>query len=366
MKRLSHLLFWGVLFTTVFIVQNAFAFTIKWKNPYLVGDRFYDASNQLLQNIEDEVNPYLKKQTELGKGMANASAYASTAANFDGYHGYDLFGIMLGVTMGAQFPASEVSKVLEIKDTIVDKKDVYAGVGVGGAVNVGLNGGRFKVKLLDRPIYFNIKFFYYDLTYTDYSVQFCTFGIGANWQWIKPKVLGNKYLFKWRGISVGAGLNYNRQKMDLHFNLLQDFFVYADGDGDGTDDSKMSLIPGFDIGFQTDTVTIPIELHTGLQLLWFLNLNAGIGIDFNIGSSDIIIRNRNRLLVTSEIDGSVIDNTNSLILDHSTTDTFGRVVDGKLMIGVGINIGPMVLTNVEFTYFILHGAAVGISLGFVW
>ena len=305
----------------------------------------------LKNTVKSKMDNYMTDQSDLGKGFANSNAYLTRVADFNGYHGYDIVGVMVGVSLGIQIPVSDVTKVVDYIGTNIENKlDTYSGVGVSAAINVGLNAGHFGLKLFKRDLYFNFKFFYFELTMSGIKTELVSLGIGANWQLFKPRTFGSKFLLKWRGLSIGTGLYFNRNAVNAKLGALDDIH-----------DGNFTVEPDLEFGIVTNMATIPIEAHTAIQIFWFLTLNAGIGFDLNIGQTDLV----------GKTGGNIIYDVNSptnatIVIDASEFGVFGRGADMRFIVGLGINVGPGILTHVDFSYYLVHGFCMNISTGFVW
>jgi hypothetical protein len=155
---------------------------------------------------------------------------------------------------------------------------------------------------------------------------------------------------KWRGISVGTGLFYNQNSINAKFDVLT-----------GMRSGNLTLQKGLNFGLVSNVVNIPLELLTSVQLLWFLTINAGIGLDFNIGQNDIVVKTGGNIVYESGT-----DNGYRMVIDASTLGTLASAVDMKFMLGTGLNIGPGVLCHVDFSYYLLHGFGMSISSGMAW
>lgn len=102
-------------------------------------------------------------------------------------------------------------------------------------------------------------------------------------------------LVKFLGLSVGAGYSYQHVDFTLNrkstttMDLSQAFTAYGATTqipGSMTWTSKQS------IGFETHSNVFPVQVHTGINLLWILNLHAGMGYAFATGDTWVGYKNQ--------------------------------------------------------------------------
>jgi len=321
-----------------------------------------------MSNLEAQINDALgdwDDQQDLALGLGNSNAYAAQAANLWGYQGYSIFAIMVGPMIGVQAPSFNVDELQNVADKIETEGDVYAGMGIGSAVNVGVRIPTFVKKLiglgfLDNNLYVNVKYFGYSMEVDDFDADTKTFGFGINYQLFKPRKLPLGVL-KWRGLSVGTGLLYNSNEVNLTLEGLADIRENISGTVD------MVLDPSITLGIDTTSYTIPFEVSTSLRLLWVLNLTLGAGVDFNFGNTDITIKQFSDIYVE---DGGVEIvagdySRGSAAIDASTTDVSPSLTRARLMAGVGLSLGPVVV-DMPVAWYLNSGASVGIQAGIVW
>ena len=322
--------------------------TVTWKD--LPGE-YASEIDAFLDLARTELPRVLQDQRDLARGMANANAFASQAATLQGYQGYSLVGVMGGLMVGAQLPSFSPAYLLKVVDKIEQDLDVYAGVGVGMALNVGINAGAFGVKIFGRDLYFNVKF----LTFSPpkmagLDAQFVTLGLGANYQVFESLgLLGG--LARWRGLSVGTGLlmNHNEAQMELDKGLPADV-IHTD---------NLHLAPGSTLGVDATVVTIPLDVTTAVQLFYLLNLNLGLGMDFNLGHGDVVVA------LPIRVNDPAGREVGSLSIDASTRGVSPSPVRLRLSTGFGLNLGPVKI-DVPLTWYLTCGVSAGISLGAVW
>jgi hypothetical protein len=380
---------------TVDVVAPHITFTES--DPQLnqaLNDLYSQGEAQFAKQIADfkaEAQTDLDKYGEMGdlaKGFADANVSASQAATLQGYEGYKIFAVMVGGMAGIQLPSTDPSVLTDLSSTLADDPDVRAGVAPSISVNVGFNMGKilglFNRDLGDKTkrIYVNVKGGAYNGSYdtsdeSTFDMKTSTFGIGVNYQLITPKKLPLGF-FKWRGLSVGSGLTYQRNTFDSSTTLdpiVQTYSAsnpvtyggYTVGSIDTT--ATLTATPKVDIGVDMRTFSIPLEVLTSVQLLYVLNVNVGLGADIVFGKSDITATSSSDMNVTNLIvNGHTVSYTatpGSVSVDASTTDIKPTLARARVMGGLGLNAGP-VKFDVPMYYYFTSGFGVGMSVGFVW
>jgi hypothetical protein len=290
------------------------------------------------QFINQTLLPY-QRQAKLVKGFANASAYSSHVATQRGYQGFDKFSITLG-TMGAgQVPATTTN--LGYYKTLVDQLrkqgDIYVGVAWNAwALNVGVKlPADFTISAKFGMLKYNYMYFKFD--------GICAGGM-LNYQIVSPKSPPVKFIL-WRGLSIGTGLLWQRNNTLLKYKATP-----LSGGG-------YVVQPELRMFIKTESYVIPLEISTAVRLFWVLNIHAGLGIDFAMGSS--------RLNYSSM--GTIAGNGTAGIYS-----VYGKQGGNgptkflpKIFCGPGLNFGPVII-DIPFTYYFNNGFDVGATFGIVW
>lgn len=345
----------------------------------------------LEQEVEEneEINRY-SNPSLLPLGFANASAAASHAGTQRSFIDYSLFAVSVGAGIGASAPTIDPNKMAEIGDEIQRKGDLYAGLAAQPLVaSVGLN-----LSPLVKGLRVNGKFGMlnippmeetYDLTSESFIV-----GFGAQYQLIQSFSLPLGFI-RWRGISIGSGFIYQKnnislamtieeQKTDpitlgqLGFNqfVLDGYNIVnptAPPLKTDSDFGYLSVIPSFDFSFETKTYTIPIEVNTGLRILYLLDVNFGAGVDLAFGSSTL----------NAGVDAEVNFKGGSEMAQYIATTPGSASLEialeknpqffrPRITTGVMLNLGPLRLDIPVMLYFDSEGnsAVVGVNLALVW
>lgn len=86
-------------------------------------------------------------------------------------------------------------------------------------------------------------------------------------------------LLKFRGLSFGAGFYKTKQDVEYYQDNSKFEFNVESG-------SKMIWNGVNRVQWYSNIDTYPVELKTGIQFLYFLNLSVGVGVAFNKGSTE--------------------------------------------------------------------------------
>src|SRR5690606_30985767 len=259
-----------------------------------------------------------EQQKNLAEAFGNANAYSMNSATLQGFQNYSLFAVATGLMVGVQAPSTSFSYYSKIGDEIRENGDLYAGLGMGITfMNVGINA-----KFLMPGLYLNAKYGGMKQSFGDFDMDFQVMGVGANYRILDSKSLAG--LVTWRGISVGTGFYMQSSKVNMRIegdSIFTDvpFREAVIGNSTGADavskgvmmdqlgytasnpDAELALGPGFNMGLDISTATIPFDAVTGVSVLWgALNLTAGVGIDLNFGSSEVVLRGDSRVAISSD------------------------------------------------------------------
>jgi hypothetical protein len=235
-----------------------------------------DYINGELQTIEDDINDGLPNATNpnrLMDGMANSSVMSGKGVGSDYASGMRVILIGAGVGVGADLEKN--------KDADTD----LSGVGVQGGLILGTNLGWMDTKKIlgleteKLNVYFN--FFGYDMDKktgdTNASGELKSYGVHFSYDWIKPK--GN-VLLGWGGVKIHTGYEYNSMKLSFDSKISESI---STSDPSGDYSSTLNATP--EAGIDVKTHSIPIEISSSVQFLYFVSLYGGLGADYNMGTA---------------------------------------------------------------------------------
>ena len=333
-----------VMFLLLSLAGTAFAqITAEWIPDSGSKPPGISALEDAITNELKDFDPAPKK---FMKGFADASVFASHGATQRAYGDYKKFAITAGAMVGARLPSSIGSIVNDIKDfgDKLEKEngDMALGVNAQAALQFGLNSS-----FLVDGLYLGLRLGYVNITsYDDISIKIFHIGPVAHYRLLKGIDIG---VFKWRGITVGSGFLY--QNTTLNASYLLDDAVSAG--------VFVANNPKLTFDMDITTYTIPLELNTSIQLLWFLNLDAGVGMDVAFGS------NTTTMGIKSDVYASGTRLPGKLSIKGGGSEA-PTIINPKVMANLGFKFGPVIL-DVPVTYYISDnmGLNVGVTLGFV-
>jgi hypothetical protein len=298
---------------------------------------------------------------KLIRSFADASVFAVTGASQRGYEGYKYFAFTIGPVMGVRLPGAKIDITDEFAD-LGDKLKTEGDMGMG--LNVQAVTGQISVNtspFLVKDLYLGFRFGFFNFN----SVENLTFktvhlGIVGNYQLVRGLDIGS---VAWRGVSFGSGFILQQTNLEYRYALDTRRTIFNPGPQAGILELRPELV--FDM--HIDTYVVPIEVNTAFQILVF-NINLGLGLDFAFGS------NSTNINMVSEVDvwDTAGDDFYMVSPGSLTVDAGGSyaptVANPKLMMGLGLKFGPLIL-DIPFTYYFLagrRGFTIGITAGIVW
>ena len=350
---------------------GAFGLEITVTPPTVSGTGAFDAAiNTAIATIVDgillvDANAELDKYTDqpkLAEGFANAGTYASHAANHRGLMGYKFLVVSAGTMLGLQLPASSEAGMMNALDDLQTEGDLYAGAAWQViSAQVGLN-----CSFLVEDLYLSAKVGKFTIDYENLSFDSFNIGILADYQLIKPKSLLG--LIKWRGLKVGSGIIMETNTTDYTLALptISSATGLVDYDGGGpfpAVDATITLDPSINLGVETSTYTIPIDIVTGIRLLWIANISVGVGADINFGSSEIILGADGITNIDSPFLEAIPGATftpGTITVTGGTAGAGPQFLRPRLTASLGLGLGPVKL-DVPLTYY--FGTEPGLNLG---
>ncbi len=377
MKKI-YLLFL-ILFTIISFTKNSNAITVTVTLPAAttgipaVDNALTTQAIALSNQLTQDLNNSFGSLNQLSMGMSNANAYSSGSSSLNGYQGYKIWAATIGVLGTTQLNTYNINKINTIFKSFADDGDIYLGIGAGASVNIGIHLGHF-IKPLD-GLYVNLKIMYLPAipiplgNIGKITPSNITAGAGINYQLVKRKEwVGG--LFGWGGLSIGSGFYYINNDMRVELNKLSSISTVISAP------YVFSISPTVNFLIKNNTFTIPIDLITSIKLLWILNITAGVGFDFNFGTTSIAINNNNELRIKNSSTGADVTSTpGSVNLSLNPTQP-PAIFTPKIMLGLGLKIWAIVIDIPVTFYFPIHqnipmsqsgvGISAGVTIGAVW
>jgi len=347
-KRLSFTLL------LVFLAANVFAQPLQVKinpRPHIDDPAILLAIERLQEDLNADLPNIDIFPEGLVRGLADAAVFANHGASQRAFGGYDFLNISIGTMLGIRMPAiSELSNISEADDFMEEISSIPFGFNIQALnLEAGINASKFLP--LDK-LYLGARFGFTSIS-SDSAIlsafmsedmptfDFSTFQIGAiaKYQLLKGFDLP---LIKWRGIIAGSGILYQRTSLGINYPLED----LDEGD-------VVFRNPAVTFDMVINTVTIPLEINTAIQLLIF-NLSAGVGADLAFGNNNMDIG----------IGGQVWHDSEGTVADAALNAGGSKgpsLLNPKLMANLGFKFGP-VFIDVPITYYFTGG--MGVSLGF--
>jgi hypothetical protein len=305
--------------------------------------------------------------------FATSSIFSSTGASLRAYQGYDAFAFTLGVMGGAQIPGNPFSWVSGLIGEVDNAFNVFDRTGdIQAGVNPQILNAQLSIntsKFLLKGLYVGLKggFFNLNLPIRDNSFSFRTWSIGglANYQLI-PQIRFPAGIIVWRGLNIGTGLIYQGTNLTIGLPLFpnggnETIPISAPGVGSITGEIRNAK---FEMVFNVNTLTVPLEAVTSFRLLGFVNASIGAGVDFGFGNASL----------GGDIDASinlVIPSGYNLYQEKEGSfsvnmggENSPSPVNPKFMASFGFSAGPAILLDIPVTYYFLNnGYNIGITFG---
>lgn len=273
---LSTILSFGLYSTE----SSAQLFRIRILNEGALNPQVATALRSALDQAEADINkdfPSAENPKRLMQGMADSSVMAGKGIGSDYASRMQVFLVGGGIGVGADMEKD--------KQTGSD----ISGVGIQGGLVIGTNLGWMDAQKIlglytDRlNVYFNYLGYDIDRKMGDgnkdsIAAELSSLGFHVSYDLVKPK---GTNLLRWGGIKVHTG--YERNTTNLTFKTSINETV-SGSYGPGTVGGTVNGNPTATIDVATQS--IPIEVSTNVQLLYFLSLYTGIGGDINFGDAN--------------------------------------------------------------------------------
>ncbi|MFP4427188.1 MAG: Lsa36 family surface (lipo)protein, partial [Spirochaetaceae bacterium] len=322
----------------------------------------------------------------LTQGFANAGAAASHLGTPRAFADYRSFAFVLGTGLAAAAPGIDPATVEDAAGDIETEGDIYVGAALQPiTAGLGINVNRW---LRKTRVY--LKFGYFDIpsgTIAD-EVAFnsLSLGLGATYQLVETKQLPLGFL-RWRGISLGSGLLFQRNQTDINIEVTDEAFASKPVTFDevGFTDDNLSEIdeelkaddpigaievsPTLTAAIESRTYAIPLEVSTGVRILWLLDVNLGAGIDLVFGSSGFNLgAGAEAEFVPSDAAAPYVSSVPGSASFSASSSEGPQFLRPRLTGGAGLNLGPVKLDVPLMLYFDSEGNTLmaGVNVAIVW
>jgi len=354
MKKLAYL----VALTPFF--ASAGLFTLTCDN----GTGILACNNQgqnVLNAIAEEVNknlPSAGSQSEYFKGMSTANSMSAAGVTTSYATSFDKFLVGLTASGGVHLGSKSMSDISDFSDN----PEQFRGFGMQAAVIFGFNlGNVFKMDKegwID-PTKLNLyaSGFALNKKFGDVDTDYMGFGVGGQYQLMDEVSWAGKSV-KWTGVEVGAGILYSKLDVDGVVSLNRTYSTTAAGTTyTGTMTSNALL------NAKVSTLTMPLEISTGMRFLYFLKLVGGMGVDINLGKSEGSGRLSDNSTVTVNGGGESVDGDPNLSLNGSEA---GDLLNLRVFAGPHIEFGVGSIFVTVHRSLLENALAVNSGVNFFW
>jgi len=357
--------FKAILFTLIFLnpllgktATNAFNITIIDHNPVylsLITTAFNDlttAVNSSLPNLDN---------IGLTKGSADASIIASKGLGVDYTNSMKFF--LFGWGQGGAIALGSAENPLNGIKTI-------KGLSFVGNFNFGLNLGHLKKKkwmnlpkiwnidLNKTKLYFNIMAGSINQKLGGYELGVDIFSLSVRAMTkIKKAEKFKNYFFKWGGIDLTSGLEYNKINLTTGIPINKSVTT-TEGLNTVTTTFDGTLV----LGLESKTLSLPLEISASAEFFSLLNFYWGLGADVNLGigsgsgqsNSNVVVK----LAATSIATGKA-----SLDLGTEESPTIGNL---RWFFGLQFNVWKM-KTTIGLQHSLINGVwGLGSNFNFIY
>lgn len=231
-----------------------------------------------LSEIESNLNkdfPSAPNPSRLMKGIANSSVLSGKGVGSDYASRMKVALIGGGVGVGVDLEAD--------KSTDSPFSGTNAQVGIMLGTNLGWLDAE-KILGLETEklnVYFNI--FGYDLTHRFDDIDQAELKTRSAGFHVSYDIVPSRgsHLFRWGGVKLHAGYEYNFTNLEFSTSIKEN--INEDLGAPGTVEGSLEANPH--AGITATTHSIPLEASTNVQLLYFLSLYTGAGVDINFGKA---------------------------------------------------------------------------------
>lgn len=338
--------------------------------PEITDTDLRNDANRVINEYQTRVNNTVKEYTnqpKLVQALANAGSATVHAGAQRSWIDYRKWSVTLGAGLGASLPALDIASISTAASTLVRDKDIYFGAGAQVGGTLGLSLGVFREDL-DRW-YVALKFGIFDLPRDLLlrGLSFNTLNVGAlvSYHIIDTFNIPSGVL-RWRGLSLGSGLIYQSNKVsyDLNFNLSPLRF-YSGGKS-----YELFIDPKLTVMARSNSLVIPLEVNTGLRILWLLDISFGVGIDVSMGSSSVGLSIGTPLKLTDSKGNrpAGVLGDGAVGVSAGTQGRGPTVFRPRLSSAVGLNLGPLKLEVPVMLYLEPGGSTLlaGVNIAVLW
>lgn len=258
---------------------------------------------QLKSKLQDEMNKNAPEVStdKYATGMAKANKISTKGSSTDYANMFDVAMIGANVNVGVQADLSDTKNL--------DK--TASGLAIAPALLVGLNMNALPISKFGSIPSKDFDLFLSYMAYNNSKLsdkdgvkiggKINHFGIEARYRWIKEKDIFPGYMLQWTGVQAHTGYQYTKNKLSADYNLKASDFSRVDVGGGVYADINSGKA---DATIEHSTHTIPLELSTGIRMLYVLTLYTGLATDLTMSSDSKVDINANASISANGVGGT--------------------------------------------------------------
>ncbi len=315
----------------------------------------------VLNLIADEVNknlPSASTESEYFKGMSTANSMSAAGVTTSYATTFDKFLVGLTASGGVHLGSKSMSDIGDFGDN----PEQFRGFGMQAAIVFGFNlGNVFGMEsggLID-PTKLNLyaSGFALNKKFGDVNTDYLGFGVGGQYR-LMDEVSWAGNSVKWTGLEVGAGILYSKLDVDGVVSLNRTYTTSLGGTTyTGTMTSNALL------NAKVSTLTMPIEVSSGIRFLYFLKLVGGMGVDVNLGKTEGSGRLSDNSQVTVSGGGDSVDGDPNLAINGNEA---GDILNLRVFAGPHIEFGVGSIFVTVHRSLLENALAVNSGVNFFW
>lgn len=249
------------------------------------GTEYQTYLDTAFDQLETEVNSKLPASTASTylRSISNSAHYSGLGNATDASTIFDYMMIGIGGGAAAELGGTTLSSVANDSS----KSSQVSGFALQANLFLGLNLSPFLKSgfFAERPlkVYFNTSS--QKLNFGDVTGQISSFGLHAQIKIYPAKDLGYGSL-KWTGVDVMSGYRQTKTRLVITKSISENSTQTFNAPTATT--AEMSFDGNAELGAQIDVKSIPIEITTGVRVLYVFNFFLGLGLDYSWGKSESI------------------------------------------------------------------------------
>lgn len=270
----------GMMISALPLAASAITINVTPTNcgtlPGSTTDNGGTACGEMNNAIRTEVNSDVPEVDidKYGDGVSNSTSFAMKGQGSDYSDNFSYFVFKPSIGLAAQGD--------------VNKPEKAEGVGIGGALTVGLNLdllpvdklGSIEFKKMDLFVSFMSYNLDQDQDSTSFNGDINSFGVHARYRIVDGKDIAPGYLLEWGGVHLHTGFQFNKMSMKMT-QSFKDQTVTSNGQTATFGNSSATFT------LDSKATSIPVEVSTYLRMLYAFTLYGGLGFDYVMGSTDI-------------------------------------------------------------------------------